>query len=266
MRQLFLVAALVACIGFLTAGCCCCNNNQQTTYQGKYKTIWPDGETTYTELPYEFVKYKSNGNGDSDVVGKAPIKDSKPDMFVEDSTNNAHIIDISLINPEQVIFLYPPDFSINSQNFNKRFEANNQDGQSGDYVTTDKIGPILGLEYKYDGTKFWAEYDDKEGDQKPNPGVAVTTYRTWYDHSDPDGFVLSHFPIDGVTYESITTGDDVIEENPGSEGQPEGLSIIHCDEGDFPNGLNIYDYTFDKSNFTYKQDSTNNTNTNGAYL
>jgi hypothetical protein len=265
MRQLFLTAALIACIGFLSAGCCCCGNNQPSTYQGKYKTIWPDGNTTYTDLQYEFVKYESNSDGDSDFVGKAPIADSTPNMFLESSTHNAHVIDISQINPDHVTFIYPPDFTVNSQNFNKRFEANNQDGQSGDYVTTDLIGPILGLEYQYDGEKFWAEYDDKEGDQKPNPGVAITTYRTWYDRSNPDGFVLSHYKFDGITYTSITTGDDIIEE-PATTGQPDGLSVIHCDEGDFPNGLDVFDYSFDKVSGTYKQDAATNTNADGAYL
>ncbi|MDR1484523.1 MAG: hypothetical protein LBT09_06835 [Planctomycetaceae bacterium] len=265
MRRLFLIATLIACIGFLSAGCCCCNNGNPT-YQGKYKTVWPDGSTTYTDLQYEFVNYESNSDGDSDFVGKAPIADSTPDQFVESSANNAHVIDIDQINPEQVTFIYPPDFTINTQNFAKRFEANNQDGQAGDYVTTDLIGPILGLTYAYDGTKFWAEYDDKEGDQKPNPGVAVTTYRTWYDRSNPDGFVLSHYKFDGVTYTAFTTGDDVVEETDITPGQPDGLSVIHCDEGDFPNGLNVYDYTFDKANETYKQDTSNNTNADGAYL
>jgi hypothetical protein len=264
MKRLFLAAILIASIGFLTTGCCCCNNNNQQ-YQGKYKTIWPDGNTTYTDLQYEFVTYNTNENNDSDFVGKAPVDNSTPSQFTESSTHNAHIIDISKINPEQVMFLYPPSFEINSQNFNPRFEANNQDGQSGDYVTTDIIGPILGLVYKYDNNKFWAEYDDKEGDQKPNPGVAITTYRTWYDRNNPDGFILSHYRFDGVTYVPITTGDEVVEE-PATVGQPEGLSIIHCDEGDFPNGLRVYDYTFDKATGTYKQDSPNNAATNGAYL
>ncbi|MDR1290121.1 MAG: hypothetical protein LBK06_02855 [Planctomycetaceae bacterium] len=266
MRRFFVITILIACFGLLTAGCCCENQDQPQTYQGKYKTIWPDGSTTYTDLQYEFVTYESNDNGDSDFVGKSPIKDSTPDMFVESSSHNAHVIDISQINPERVTFLYPPSFEINSQNFEPRFEANNQDGQSGDYVTTDLIGPILGLEYAYDteGRKFWAEYDDKEGEGKPNLGVAVTTYRTWYDRSNPDGFVLSHYKFNNVTYRAITTGDEVKEEPP-TIGTPDGLSVIHCDEGDFPNGLNVFDYTFDKATGTYKQDTTNSDST-GNYL
>ncbi|MDR2171964.1 MAG: hypothetical protein LBP59_17605 [Planctomycetaceae bacterium] len=265
MSRFFLIVMLIVCFGILSAGCCCDQQEPPQVYQGKYKTIWPDGTTTFTELPYEFVTYDDNDSGDSDLVGKAPIDDSTPDMFVEDPSYNAHVVDISQIDPESVTFLYPPSFEINSQNFKKRFEANNQDGQSGDYVTTDLIGPILGLEYHYDGDKFWAEYDDKEGDLKPNPGVAITTYRTWYDRSNPDGFVLSHYKVEGVNYTPITTGDDVKEETDVTPGQPDGLSLIHCDEGDFPNGLKIYDYTFDKRSGSYKQDTTTN-NSNGTYL
>ncbi|MDR1477563.1 MAG: hypothetical protein LBJ00_01320 [Planctomycetaceae bacterium] len=267
MRRFFVITILVACLGLLATGCCC-EQQQPQIYQGKYKTIWSDGSVTYTDLQYEFVKYSSNDNGDSDFVGKAPIEDSKPDMFVESSSYNAHVIDISKINPERVTFLYPPSFEINSQNFEPRFEANNQDGQSGDYVTTDLIGPILGLAYTYDneGKKFWAEYDDKEGEGKPDIGFAVTTYRTWYDRSNPDGFVLSHYKFADVTYTSVTTGDDVIEE-PATPGTPDdGLSLIHCSEGNFPNGLNVYDYTFDKSSLVYKQDESNNNTSNGNYL
>ncbi|MDR2347002.1 MAG: hypothetical protein LBE18_13155 [Planctomycetaceae bacterium] len=266
MRQIFSIAILIAFFALLSAGCCCCNNQPPTTsYQGKYKTVWPDNTTTYTDTPYEFVTYLDNDSGDSDLVGKAPIKDSTPEMFVESTTHNAYVIDISQIDPESVTFIYPPSFEINSQNFNKRFEANNQDGQSGDYVTTDLIGPILGLEYSYDGTKFWAEYDDKEGDQKPNVGVAQTVYRTWYDRSNPDGFVLSFNKFDNVTYTPLTTGDEIIEETDITPGQPEGLSIIHCEEGNFPNGLNIYDYTYDKVAGSYKQDTSASAAT-GSYL
>jgi hypothetical protein len=267
MKRFFLIVALIACVGLLTAGCCCCNNNQQTTYQGKYKTIWPDGNVTYSDIRYEFTKYETNSNGDSDFVGKAPIKDSTPGMFTESTSQNAYVIDVSQINPESVTFIYPPDFFINSQGFNKRFEANNYDNWGGDYVTTDLIGPILGLEYKYgryvednenEEKKFYASFSDRGED-------AITTYRTWYNRNEPDGFILSHYKFDGVTYTPFTTGDEIIV-GPVTTGQPTGLKIVHCDEGDFPNGLNVYDYTFDKINQTYKQDNNNNNSTNGAYL
>jgi hypothetical protein len=271
MRRFLIPAILIACLGLLTTGCCCDNDQPDNTYQGQYKTIWPDGTETYTDYVFEFVTYEANFGEDSDYVGKAPIADSTPSSYTSepDTTHNAYIIDDAQVSAP-VTFIYPPNFDINSLGLNARFEANNFDDSGGDYVTTDIIGPILGLEYEYkpkpnansEGIMiFYAEFDDRdvEGD---NDDPAVTTYRTWFSSAkNTDEFVLSHYKFEGVNYVPYTTGDEVIKD-PQTPGCPDGLNTTHLEDGVFPNGLKSTDYTYDPNSKTYKRDSTDGNGTN----